>query len=562
MTRHLPFLTSRLRLSGILSTVICGLLVTPGAEAQSLSPNFGGVRDLPSDYFGINQNTVQYPAWRQNPEGAALVDDLNFGAVRYPGGTVSSYFRWWTGTVAPGSPNPPAYDYWLDDLKHVHDQTGATPIFVMNMINGGGKDQQIQQLTAAANKGIPIKRVELGNEYYLDNSHWVSKFNNGQGYGATAKVWAQDIRALFPDVEIAAIGAVNLANTDPNSRIGKWNNEIWQQLSPGDVDAVTLHYYSGSGLFGGKVNAPAKWGTTQQQADQYNKLLASNGPDVFIGHAFSYLDAVEQNTYVPDGVDIWVTENNLFDRNGAVRHTWSHGMYTAAMQMQMLQDTQITQSTFHNLMNQSQMFGLAYAGDRPDKLADFEGLDPSLNVNQSYNPQTYTPQEFDLTASGHVMKFIGNALDGADRVQKLWFSQSNLVTGDGVFTHPAVMAVRIFDDDTGEHRVLIVNLSDETVVFDTSLWAFGNSTRDVLTANPRHFITHPDLVTQITDATVYNNTNLPAYSLVLITDPPQGIAVPEPVGTAAMLGLMLLGISRRPRVRARVSMASSNVTAG
>ncbi|MEM6457801.1 MAG: hypothetical protein AAF710_00250 [Planctomycetota bacterium] len=512
------------------------------ASADPLSPNFGGLRALPADYFGVNQNTVQNPAWRSNPGGTQLIEDLNFTSVRYPGGTVSSYFQWWTGTSPQGSPGRPEFKYELEDLSFLYEQTGTTPIFVLNMINGGGLDRQIEQLTEAAALGVPIRRVELGNEYYLDDDHWASVYPDGQSYGTTAKDWAAEIRRQFPEAEIAAIGAVQIGSTDPDSRRGKWNREVWQTLQTSDIDAITLHYYTGSGLFGGRVNAPNKWGSPEEQASQYDKFLAPDGPDVFIRSAFQYLDSVERNTEIPGGPDLWITEHSLFDRNGTVRHTWAHGMFTAALQMQMLQDFRVTQTSYHNLYNQAKMFGLSF-----DSASDFDGLDPSLPITQDFNPLTYQPQQYDLTSSGHAMKMFGKALDGADRVQKIWFSDpDNWVTVEGD-RHPAIMAVRIFDDDTEERRVLILNLSGDDRPFDTSLWVDGNSLLEMLYADPRLHITHPSLFTE-TLGEVLDTTLLPAYSITLITDPVGSGVVPEPTAaTLLVTTLALVGVRRRTR---------------
>ena len=133
-------------------------------------------------------------------------------------------------------------------------------------------------------KGIPISRVELGNELYFRGgfntpSNEVGNYEredkddsllpqvggyptpnqpaNGpltfSAYAAEAKRWADTIRAAIPGVQIAITGAADINN--PSPRISNWMAELQVPIGPDGrsamdaVDAFTIHpYYNGADL--------------------------------------------------------------------------------------------------------------------------------------------------------------------------------------------------------------------------------------------------------------------------------------------------------------------------
>ena len=516
---------------------VCSVLLSSPAAAEPLTPKFGAVRGVASDYFGVNQNTVQNPGWASNPLATALVKDLKFGSVRYPGGTVANFFDWRTGTTVPGSGQRLDHRYELGDLAFIQREAGAIPTFVLNMSTGRGLEDQMEQLIQAKALGLPIRRVELGNEFYLGSSSYKAAFGDGAEYGRTAKAWAARVRELFPGAEVAAVAAQNLPSTDPDSRIGRWNAEMFSELSPDDVDALTLHYYGGSTLGGVSTRRPDKFGTPEAQRAQHDALQADTGPDRFIGAAFGYVNAITRTTDVPEGFDLWITENNLFDRTGPARHTWAHGMYNAAVQAQLLRDERVTQTHFHNLINQASLFGLSFTGEGNE----FNGLlTEQLGITQDL-----TPEAGALTASGHVMKMFGEALGGVDRAQRLFFEPTPKVGGDGsgVTEHPAILGFRLFDDDDDLQRIFLLNLGGESLEVDTSRWLGRLDEVLSLSGDPRRYVIDAQDVTLTSSVLGPGSSTLQPYSLTLLRAP---VVVPEPAAAASLLVLVLSAGRRRP----------------
>lgn len=114
------------------------------------------------------------------------VTSLEPGTIRYPGGTIANYWDWQSGSVnQPTSTiktesgkiqtklgRHSTYGFTLTTLKKIINSTGAVPIFDLNVMTSTLKDQ-IQMLQTAKQMGLPIRYVELGNEFYLSNSNYL-----------------------------------------------------------------------------------------------------------------------------------------------------------------------------------------------------------------------------------------------------------------------------------------------------------------------------------------------------------------------------------------------------
>lgn len=133
-------------------------------------------------------------------------------------------------------------------------------------------------LDDARKSGIPVKYVELGNEYYFgaglthdgqpaDVEPYVAgSFDAGHGYapenvgafpdkgaggkdalylyGIVANDWTSKIKKAYPDVKVCAVGAL----VDKNgyaSRTAHWNTEALAALDPARVDALSCTFTAG-----------------------------------------------------------------------------------------------------------------------------------------------------------------------------------------------------------------------------------------------------------------------------------------------------------------------------
>src|ERR1700744_2272265 len=159
---------------------------TTKANRDSLLTAYFEKWTKPMPLYGYNGLNTHGPSWTNTAfrDSAAA---LQFRAIRYPGGTVGDYWDWKTGWFVKESEindqeNKPhvltdmaSYNKLpysptgLDQLKLIVDQTKCEVIFTLNMVTKDLNDQ-IEMLKYAQSIGLPVKWVELGNEYYLPNT--------------------------------------------------------------------------------------------------------------------------------------------------------------------------------------------------------------------------------------------------------------------------------------------------------------------------------------------------------------------------------------------------------
>ena len=89
--------------------------------------------------------------------------------------------------------------------------------------------------------GLPVRYVELGNEFYLSTSDYEERFPNATSYGQTVAYFVSGLHADFARVVVAAVGAFHQGTSAEQS----WNQAMLTAAAAahGLPDAVTLHVY-------------------------------------------------------------------------------------------------------------------------------------------------------------------------------------------------------------------------------------------------------------------------------------------------------------------------------
>jgi hypothetical protein len=121
--------------------------------------------------------------------------------MRYPGGNVANSFNWVTGKDDDGSGTANT----LADIAALHSSGGYDILFVPNMLTKTLQNQ-LDMLAAANALGIPIKFVELGNEFNNINNPGHAVFPLPQNYADEAEIWRDAIKAIYPDCFVIMIG--------------------------------------------------------------------------------------------------------------------------------------------------------------------------------------------------------------------------------------------------------------------------------------------------------------------------------------------------------------------
>jgi hypothetical protein len=327
----------------------------------------------------LNGSNLDYSGLAQpfsSPEVISAIKAFQGGTLRYPGGTIANYWQWQTGSVdqppstSGGGKSEPgfvrSYGFTLVTLHQVLEESNAVPIFDLNVLTSNLPDQ-LQMLYRARSLGIPVRYVELGNEFYLSNSNYLSVFPTAASYAELVARWAPRVRAAFPGVEVAAVGS--LPQTTPRERT--WNQALLSIAGP-YIDAVTLHDYP---------VPPLRHPSTSE-------VLASA--------VLSWKKAQRVIATIPARYHIWVTEFNLSKRgldqgNPPLGETWEHGLHVGVMEIMFDQSPRVQLEDYWDLFS-TLLSGEFTAGQDPQITAAGSVL--ALLAGASRDASAVTPLSF------------------------------------------------------------------------------------------------------------------------------------------------------------------------
>jgi hypothetical protein len=323
-----------------LLTVVLVAIMLAGACASAASSARGSLtarpagayHPIPNAYAGFNA-----PFWGNSwqalsPALRQAAADLGPGALRVFGGSTANYWNWRTGLFydKPGVPRglraashtmtPIHLSDWADLLRH----TNTHPVFDLNVVSSTLSDQ-LAMLRAARDLGMPIRRIELGNEIYLDTRVFVRRFPTAQAYGRTATRWIRAIKRNFPQAQVAAVGRASHGSRHKRQR--GWKRTLLKTLR--GEDAITLHSYW--------TSSPRRLG---------RKALA----DIFAAPIRRVADLHRKGIrQLPRRVEAWLTEWTVRP-NRVMRGTWAHGLSDAEYVVGVLAERRVRQQDLHALV--------------------------------------------------------------------------------------------------------------------------------------------------------------------------------------------------------------------
>jgi hypothetical protein len=290
---------------------------------SAVTVKLGTSRALPAGFFGINYDyggAAVYVKDKQVPQQLAAIEP---GTLRWPGGTGANYFQW-----RKGYPQPPSgqtcsdhecetdgFQFTLADLAAAYKASGAIPIFDLNIMTST-LTQQIDMLRAAKNTyKLPVKYVELGNELYLPNSDYVTKFPTAQDYG---KAVAADVKALhkaFPGAIVAAVGSAD----NRTARESGWNAGMLSEATgAGRPNVITLHDHP-----------------------QYNKSLTASGLPALFTLPYTSAANLAKVSKTFGSTPTWITEYGLslsFSKGNPAQYTYANALWESEAAILIAQD--------------------------------------------------------------------------------------------------------------------------------------------------------------------------------------------------------------------------------
>lgn len=251
-----------------------------------------------NNIYGLNIELSRIKEPWSNEKYIRVIDSMKPSIIRYPGGTVSSFWDFENNRLFPDKSDK-GDNGWVDysnfkdnyvarqvltkttqinsikDLGNAFQNGTNAPIFCLNMVTPGidyytqsklistqdkivpGSDNKANRwwkiledrlernlilLKKAKELNIPIKYIELGNEYYTSqNIYFTETFPDAQSYSKAANFYAKRIKEIYPESKIAALGCLDNRFYRNMSRRLEWNRVLNENLDKKIIDAITLH---------------------------------------------------------------------------------------------------------------------------------------------------------------------------------------------------------------------------------------------------------------------------------------------------------------------------------
>jgi alpha-L-arabinofuranosidase len=227
--------------------------VGPVIESEyAFSPDKNTTSPVSNLLMGFN---VIYPheknAIWQDGKIAAYLKDVNVAFIRYPGGTVCSYYHWntltgegWKDSWDPANPvtaKSPSEFMDMDEYMALVKTTGATPLVGINMSSGwrwnrkeDGIKEAIALMQYCKDKNFKVEYWFLDNEPYQDDSNGGAK--TPEQYGNLINTWVPAMKAFDPAIKI-------VANWNAGFKNKRTEFEKLIQLAGANIDVLDAHWY-------------------------------------------------------------------------------------------------------------------------------------------------------------------------------------------------------------------------------------------------------------------------------------------------------------------------------
>jgi hypothetical protein len=425
----------------------------------TVDPAIGPRRALPSNYFGFNWDYAGGALFSSDLPGEySSLTDLHPGTLRWPGGTAANYFQWQQG-YATDSGELNGFRFTLQDLEAGYMATGAPPLFDLNVMTST-LQSQVQMLQTAQSLGLPIRYVELGNEFYLDRPDYLKAFPTGTDYGQAAASWVTTLHQDFPGVKVAAAGANDMGDT---TRAQTWNQQMLAaaQQAGGVPDAITIH-------------VKPEW-MAPVTANDIQDLFTE--PYAVLGRANAVIAGL------PVQAPVWVTEYNLRPDSASNpgQQVYAHALLVAELALLV---QALSSSTLVNYWTSLQ-----------------------ASLNGAYVSSAVLSSPPALTPAGLALAWVGGAAAGASYSYPIVFARGPTLGPGGP---PALVGYRFSNGND-----VLVNLSSQPVTLPAGIVIPSGAAYRQVTDDPTASVSYASQL-PLSSGTVGGMLTLPRYSLTLV----------------------------------------------
>ncbi|QID16769.1 hypothetical protein G3580_03435 [Nitrogeniibacter mangrovi] len=499
----------------VLPAIVWTAFVLPfGAMADDLQAVVTAVRPMPATFFGFNGNFGNLEAPWNDAELVAATRRTGAATLRYPGGTVANFWDWNKGGVRSDlsvhdvgasrfvldfARRPGGYS--IENLARGVRATGITPIFVVNMTDYTPQ-QQIAFLKNAQTEGVPVRYVELGNEFYFGKGahpHVFRRYPSVAAYAQAAQDWSSRIKAAFPGVKVAIVGAGDLGHLRTSARRKGWDERLSKDIS--SPDAVTYHIYVDplSALDPQSLALEAlrrNPNDPENRCAVYTELTGPQGMRRLMAQADP---AWERKTRAYDSewaAPIWVTEFAVWDKTGVMSGTWAQGLATGRLIDAFLRDKRVEIVNLHNLFAQVAFTAVWRYRNEIESPCSGDRLSGTKHA---------------FTATGTLFAAFANAAAGADSAFRISGKSAAGGAGDPVYGWG-------FSHDKKPPRIVLVNDGARAVRFSLGAILPAESYAvKTLSAKPGDYILSENSW-QRSEAIGANVLTLPPFSISTLDD--------------------------------------------
>ncbi|MEX0685134.1 MAG: T9SS type A sorting domain-containing protein [Balneolales bacterium] len=196
----------------------------------------------------------------QDGKVEGYLKDVNTSLLRWPGGTISTFYHWNDLT----GKRPPWRDNWdpdnnvsvaaesefmdLDEYISLIKSTGATPLLGINVDSGrrwdreqDGIDEALALMQYCKDNDFDVTYWYLGNEAYHNTSNGGEK--TAQQYANLINTYANAMREIDPDIKVVANWISGMTRSHIRS-----DYQTLMNIAGDNIDIIdTHHYWSFSG---------------------------------------------------------------------------------------------------------------------------------------------------------------------------------------------------------------------------------------------------------------------------------------------------------------------------
>ena len=312
--------------------------------------------------FGFNMEDVSQgvntDAWR-NPAMLRLLTQLHPQFLRF-GGTPAMWIDWQTGQFYDVADLPAPFrqsmqhrtGLTLADYSRIIRRTGALPVFDLNMATSS-LGHELALLRAARRLGLPIRRIELGNELY-DPAYprYVRRFPDGAAYGGVANQWIAALHKEFPNAQLGVSMWNDASPITPSMplRVRDWNRQVLATVR--GESALVFHPYwqIDSNIVPGSVASAEP--SLQSPVDQWQRVKA--------------LDL----SLLPAGTTAWLSEWNLamwpyLGRGVTPHQNWAQALGAAWFAVATASDPRVSMALYHDVVSADATAVIQYRSQHP-----------------------------------------------------------------------------------------------------------------------------------------------------------------------------------------------------